>query len=280
MSWKDVLAIVADAEIDEPAIAVAGALAAKFDAAFSAAFLTPLPDEPLAYEPTVVAGVWAELLGRARARAEQERGKIETRLKALARPAELRTAEALSRDLGRVAAVHARYADIAVLTRPPEGAAGDLRAELIEGILFYSGRAVLVAPPQPKAEAPGARIVVAWDASREATRALSEAQPLLDRAERVFVVTVDAKPKTFGHGEQPGANIAAHLGRRGMAVEVRNVDGTGRTPAQAILDEALAVDADLIVLGGYTHSRLREMMFGGATRDLMRASPLSLLMAH
>ncbi len=281
MSWKDVLAIVSEAEFDEPAIDLAAAIASRFDACLSAAFLTPLPDEPLAYEPTVVAGVWAELLGRARAQAEAERAKLEARLKALNRPYEFRTAEALSRDLGRVAAVHARYADISVLTRPAEGQLGDMREELIEGILFHSGRAVIVAPPGWSGPDIGKRIVIAWDASREATRALTEAQPLLDHgAERVTVVTVDAKPRTFGHGEQPGANIAAHLGRRGLPVEVRNLESGGRPPGQAILDEAHSVGADLVVMGGYAHSRLRELVFGGATRDLLRASQIPLLMAH
>jgi len=214
MSWKDVLAIIVDAEIDEPAIAAAEAVARQFDAHFAAAFLTALPDEPLAYEPTVVAGVWAELLGRARQEADSERRKVEARIKGLAKDCELRTAEALSRDLGRVAAVHARYADITVVTRPVDGAGGDLREEIIEGVLFHSGRPVLVTPPgKPTPPAIGKRIMVAWDASREATRAVSEAQPFIDQADLVTVLTVDAKPKMFGHGDAPGANIAAHLAR-------------------------------------------------------------------
>lgn len=280
MSWKDVLAIVAEAEIDEPAVALAAAVATKFDAQLTATFLTPLPDEPLAYEPTVVAGVWAELLGRARMQAEAERKKFEARLQKLGRDCDLRTAEALSRDLGRVAAVHARYADISVLTRPMEGAVGDVREELIEGILFHAGRAILVAPPGWNGTEIGKKIVVAWDASREATRALSEAQPLLDVAKQVTVVTVDAKPKAFGHGDIPGANIAAHLGRRGLPVEVRNADSGGRSAADTIMAEADATGADLVVMGGYAHSRLRELVFGGATRDLLRNAKLPLLMAH
>jgi len=280
MSWKDVLAIVAEADIDEPAVALAAAVATKFDAQLTATFLTPLPDEPLAYEPTVVAGVWAELLGRARMQAEAERKKFEARLQKLGRDCDLRTAEALSRDLGRVAAVHARYADISVLTRPMEGAVGDVREELIEGILFHAGRAILVAPPGWNGTEVGKKIVVAWDASREATRALSEAQPLLDVAKQVTVVTVDAKPKAFGHGDIPGANIAAHLGRRGLPVEVRNADSGGRSAADTIMAEADATGADLVVMGGYAHSRLRELVFGGATRDLLRNAKLPLLMAH
>ena len=171
---------------------------------------------------------------------------------------ELRGAEALSRDLGRVAAVHARYADVAVMTRPSEGAGVELREEIIEGVLFHSGRPALIAPPGWKGTTVGKRVLVAWDASREATRALSEADDLLENAEAVTVLTVDAKPKMFGHGDQPGANIAAHLSRRGLPADVRNVDSMGRSASLAILEEATALDADLVVMGGYAHSRLRE----------------------
>jgi nucleotide-binding universal stress UspA family protein len=280
MSWKDVLVLVADARIDEPAIALAEELARRFDAHLCATFLTPLPDEPLAYEPTVVAGVWAELLGRARAQAEAERAKVEARIKGAARKCELRVAEALSRDLGRVAALHARYADVAVMARSPEGEHGDLRDEIVEGVLFHAGRPALVAPPNWPGKSVGRRVMIAWDASREATRALADAAPLIDAADQVAVVTVDAKPKMFGHGDAPGAKIAAHLTRRGAKVEVRNIEGHGRSVSAALMEEARAFGADLIVMGGYSSSRLREMVFGGATRDLLRIAEAPLLMSH
>jgi nucleotide-binding universal stress UspA family protein len=281
MTIKDILAIVMDAAEDEAAIAAAEALRAKSngqlaDAHLACAFLTPLPDEPLAYEPTVVAGVWAELLGRARAESEAARAAVEKRL---GEGVELRTAEALSRDLGRVAAVHARYADLVILTRPKE-TGGELAEELIEGVLFHSGRPALIVPPDWKGGAPGTRVALAWDASREATRALSDAAGLMGATQTVAVITVDAKPRMFGHGDQPGQNVAAHLARRGHDVEVRNADSMGRPIAQTIIEEAQAFGADLLVLGAYGHSRLRERVFGGATRDLMRTCPIPMLMAH
>jgi nucleotide-binding universal stress UspA family protein len=280
MSWKDILVIVSDAAADEPAFALAETLAKQSKASLAAAFLTPLPDEPLAYEPTVVAGVWAELLGRARADAEQERKQVEARLTHCGVPTEIRTAEALARDLGRVAAVHARYADVAVMTRPADGAGIEMREEVVEGVLFYSGRPALVAPPGWKRDFIGKRAVVAWDASREATRALSEADDILEFSDKVTVLTVDAKPKAFGHGDQPGANIAGHLQRRGLNADVQNVESKGRAPAEAILEEADKLGADLLVMGGYAHSRLRELVFGGATRDLLRMAHIPVLMAH
>jgi len=279
MSWKDILILTADATADESAFALGESLAERFDARLAAAFLTSLPDEPLAYEPTVVAGIWAELLSRARAQGENERDKIAARIARMSRPCELRMAEALSRDLGRVAAVHARYADVSVVSRG-DGEHGVLLDEVAEGVLFHAGRPLMIAPAKWKGPLAAKRIMLAWDASREATRALADAAPLIDAADQVFVVTVGAKPKMFGHGELPGANIAAHLERRGKNVEVHNVDSGGRSLSNALMDEAKSNGADLIVMGGYASSPLREMVFGGATRDLLRNADVPLLMAH
>lgn len=280
MSFKDILAIVSTIPDDEPAIAMAETLAAQFQAQLSCAVLTPLPDEPLAYEPTVVAGVWAELLGRARADAERHRAAIDARIGRAGIPCEMRRAEALARDLGRVAAVHARYADLTIVTHAAVSDLREARADMIEGVLFHSGRPVLVAPKGWTPRPIGKSIVIAWDASREATRAVSEARPLLAQCEHALVLTVDAKPRAFGHGEQPGQNIAAHLSRRGVKVDVRNADSMGRPISEALLQEAEGYGADLLVMGAYGHSRLRELVFGGATRELLDESRLPLFMAH
>jgi len=280
MSFRDILAVILSAEDDKPAVRAAQIVAQKSGAHLGAAFLIPLPDEPLAYEPSVVAGVWAELLSRARNDAAEERAKVEAMLASGGdQTIDLRMGEALARDLGRVAGVHARYADLCVLTRPSaEGLDG--RHDLVEGVLFNSGRPALIAPPGWNGSTIGSRPLLAWDASREAARALSESYDLIDGAEGVMVVTIDAKAKMFGHGESPGANIAAHLARRGAKAEVRNVDGAGRSQADIILEQAAAFNADLIIMGGYAHARIREYMFGGATRDMLEKANVPMLMAH
>jgi nucleotide-binding universal stress UspA family protein len=280
MGFKDILTIVSYLPDDEPAFVMAEQLAAQFQAHLSCAVLTALPDEPLAYEPTVVAGVWAELLGRARAESETHRAAIEARVARSGVACEMRRAEALGRDLGRVAAVHARYADLVVLAHAAVSEGREARSEMIEGVLFHSGRPVLVAPKGWTGSPLGKRIVIAWDASREATRAVSEARPFLAGCEAALVLTVDAKPRAFGHGDQPGQNIASHLSRRGVKVEVRNADSMGRAISDALLQEAESYGADLMVMGAYGHSRLRELVFGGATRELLDDSRLPLFMAH
>jgi nucleotide-binding universal stress UspA family protein len=256
-------------------------IAAATPVHLTVAFLTPLPEEPLAYEPTVVAGVWAELLNKARAQARDDLAALKERLAASGMSFEIRTVEALGRDLGRVAAVHARYADITIMERPTSDAASDMRLEMIEGVLFHSGRPALIVPPGWTGPALGRNVLIAWDASREATRALAEARNFLARSEQVIVLTVNAKPKAFGHGEQPGMNIAAHLKRRGVNVNVRNIETSGGVVvSRALLAECKNSGADLMVMGAYAHARWREMVFGGATRDLLEATSIPILTAH
>jgi nucleotide-binding universal stress UspA family protein len=92
------------------------------------------------------------------------------------------------------------------------------------------------------------------------------------------VTTVDARPN--GEGAAPGRDITRHLARHGVNVELRNVDGLGRASAAVLMDEARELGADLMVMGGYGHSRLRQFVFGGVTRALIAASPVPLLLSH
>ena len=169
-----------------------------------------------------------------------------------------------------------------MLARPHEGPAGGVRQELIEGVLFQSGRPALIVPPDWPAEAEiGRRPVLAWDASREATRALSEADVFLDTCEEVAVITVDAKPRAWGHGEQPGQAIAAHLARRSVAAVVHNIESEPRaSTTAALLGACREARGDLLIMGGYHTPRLLELVFGGATRDLLGQADVPLFMAH
>jgi nucleotide-binding universal stress UspA family protein len=122
--------------------------------------------------------------------------------------------------------------------------------------------------------------LVGWNASREAARAIHDALPFLVAARQVVVATVDAAPRPGGHGEAPGFDLAAHLARHGVYVELRNVDGLGRTDGRALLDEAEAIAADMIVIGAYGRSRAEEMLFGGVTRELLRDASVPVFLSH
>jgi nucleotide-binding universal stress UspA family protein len=124
------------------------------------------------------------------------------------------------------------------------------------------------------------RIVVAWNATRESIRAVADALPLLVKAEAVEVLVVDHQRRPEGHGQEPGADIARHLARHGAQVEVRRLSSGGKDVGRLLLSEAAAFRADLLVMGSYGHSHLREWMFGGVTRTVLYEAGLPVLMSR
>jgi nucleotide-binding universal stress UspA family protein len=134
--------------------------------------------------------------------------------------------------------------------------------------------------PEGRRRARFEKILIGWNASPEAVRAITGAAPLLQAASKVVIATVDATPSPGGHAPRPGQELAAYLARHGVTAEVRNIDGLGRTHAEALQETAIDVDADLMVIGAYGHSRAREIVFGGVTRELLANGQLPLLMAH
>ena len=122
--------------------------------------------------------------------------------------------------------------------------------------------------------------MIAWDASREATRAMHDSLLLMQDDAKVCVTTVDAKPGDTGHGAGPAWDIGAHLARHVADVEVRNEDSIGRSTAEALMDVATSFDADLIVMGGYRHSRLQQAFLPGVTRTLLSEAKVPLLLSH
>ena len=150
-------------------------------------------------------------------------------------------------------------------------------ALLIEAALFESGRPVLVVPYIQKTGLKLDRVMVCCDGSRNAARAIADAMPLLCRAGTVEVVTIEARES---RNELAGAEIAQHLARHGLKVELKPIVDTECDVASTILSYAADVSSDLIVMGGYGHSRLREFVLGGATRGILGAMTVPTLMAH
>jgi nucleotide-binding universal stress UspA family protein len=230
--------------------------------------------EPVTGDPIYSSSLWAELVTQARARFARDREAVRKRLDRMDAPVELRQEEAMLGSVEALVAKHAMHADITVMA-----SSSDASVEAaFEGALFKSGRPLLLVPMDKKPASIGKRIVVAWKAKREAARALADAEPFLRGADQVTVVTVDAQ--FDGYGEGPGRDICTYLAHKGLNVELRNIDGMGRPAEVALMDEARALEADLMVMGGYGHSRLREFVFGGVTRALSRSATMPVLMSH
>ncbi len=149
---------------------------------------------------------------------------------------------------------------------------------IVEGALFASGRPVIVVPYIQKSGVKLDRVIVAWDASRNAARAVADALPLLAKAKAIDVVIVASdRPKS---DEIAGADIGQHLARHGLKVEVKRIVATDTNVADTLLSHAADTAADFMVMGGYGHSRLREFVLGGATRGILSSMTIPVLMSH
>ena len=272
MAFKDVVALVTS-DHEEPIFRAAEIVAKKAGGHLAFVHVSQLP-EPFVdpYAPMVTA--WSELLESARSSAALAKTRIEQRLARLDGLTELRSLEVPRVLAGEAIGDQSLHADITIMETPHS----DLSHAAFEGALFKSGRPILLIPAKWGGDTLGENVVIAWKPTREATRAVADAMPFLKEAKTVTLLTVDAAPN--GHGAGPGRDIARHLARHGVGVEVRNLDGLGRFAETAILEEARALEADLIVMGGYGHGRLTEFVFGGVTRALSRAAPIPVLMSH
>jgi nucleotide-binding universal stress UspA family protein len=167
-----------------------------------------------------------------------------------------------------------RAYDLIVVGRPLPGAAVPSMSAL-EAALFESGRPVLIAPPAPP-DKMGEVVVVAWNGSTETARTIALAMPFLAQAETVVVLSVE-------DGMVPGpsgAEIAQGLVRNGIAARTQQIRAGERSVGAAILEECATQGADLLLKGAYTHSRLRQMIFGGATSHILGAAELPVIMAN
>jgi nucleotide-binding universal stress UspA family protein len=149
-----------------------------------------------------------------------------------------------------------------------------------ETLLLASGAPILVLPSDLKSEFVGKTILVGWNASREARRAVRDALPLLVAASSVILLVVDSTKRAFRHGEEPGADIALFLARHGAHVQVEQVSSANSPVADIILSYAADHGVDLIVIGAYSRARSVEFLFGGVTRTLLKRSPIPVLISR
>ena len=183
----------------------------------------------------------------------------------------------------------ARYADLVVISQyNAKDKSPSVMRDFPAYVLLHSGRPVLIvpyAPPLPLLAPPAAarNVLISWNASKEASRAVSAALPLLQRAGQVHVAIFDAQVHAAEHGEQPGAELTHYLARHGVEARLHLLDGGGVRRGdigEALLSQAADLSADLLVMGAYGHSRLRETILGGVTRTVLQSMTIPVLMAH
>jgi nucleotide-binding universal stress UspA family protein len=198
------------------------------------------------------------------------------RLRMLDRMVEIRRFDVLSDDVAKIAAREARSADTFVALRP-NGAMDP--EQLVEGVLFGSGRNVYLVPETERPKIAFDRIMVAWNGSREAARALAEAMPFLHKAEKVSVIVATGEKPTEEEAIV-GIDAVTHLRHHAIEASLHRIKCRSSEVGPQLMAEAERRKANLIVMGGYGHMRLRERLLGGVTYSLMHEAPVPLLMAH
>jgi nucleotide-binding universal stress UspA family protein len=260
-------------------------VAADYAVSVGAAFEAHVTGIAFAYEPvvpgTAMGGFPYEFIESARTEgrnaAQAAMARFEKAANASGVPCESRLFETTLAGAADLFGRCARRFDLSVVKQvEPNSVAGeDL---VIEAALFQSGRPVIIVPYIQTAGLALDRVLLAWDGSRTAARAIGDAMPILARARVVEVIIVATE-----RAEQDkimGADLGRHLARHDLKVEVKRIVASDTDVANTILSYAADVSADLIVMGGYGHSRLREFVLGGATRAILESMTVPVLMSH
>ena len=278
MSFRTILT-VAGIDRGDRDIELAAALCEEAAAHLSVYVVGFASPPPVGAYAAVISDAWAQ-------ERQAEAGRLEARIGALTAHLSQRALAAdVSGDcpepawaddaIGR----RGRYCDLTVVG-PELLGDGMLKEKAIEGALFASGKPVLLVPEGAVPTLKPRRVMVAWDSGIEASRAVREALPVLKGADEVRLVLVDPEEAEYAHGEEPGADAALHLARHGVRVGVDRLPGSGRAVVDVLSRHAGDMAAEMIVMGGYGHSRLRQRILGGVTRSMIANPPLPVLMAR
>ncbi|OOG65735.1 hypothetical protein BLJAPNOD_05624 [Ensifer sp. M14] len=173
----------------------------------------------------------------------------------------------------------ALYADL-VLAGPNLFRNEELKSQAINGALFQAGRPVLFVPPDVKATLQPKRILLAWDSRPSAAHAARDALEMMRMAQSVHVTMVDPVAASRVSGDEPGADVATYLARQGINVSVETLPSSGHLAAETLQRHALDIDADMVVMGAYGHSKLLQLLLGGVTKSMLKEARFPIFMAH
>ena len=287
MGFKDILVALDSAPAARGRIELAAALAERFGAHLIGLHAALPVEAPRRrgyfdyFDHSLLDPLYREYREKMQADAEQARALFEETASRHGVSAEWRTASGYPSE---ITALNGRYVDLIVLGQlDPDDPQTMLFQPLPEEVALGVGRPILVVPYAGSWKEIGRRVLVGWDASREATRAINDAMPLLAGAQAVTILSVDpagGPAAPLSHGEVPGADIALHLARHGVKAMTEATVSAGIGAGNALLSRASDLEADLLVMGAYGHSRVRELLLGGATRTVLESMTLPVLMAH
>lgn len=277
MALKDIVLHVDNSRSMPGRLAAAGELARVHDAHLAGVYVVVVPVLPSYAEaqiPARIVEAQREALARAAAAAKTQ---FETATERLGISTEWRCIEGGHLD---VLSLHAHYADVLIVGQTDRTDPECVSEGLADRLALECGRPVMVVPAAGAGETIGADVVVAWNAKREAVRAVADALPLLERSERVTVLTINASRTDPENAGIPAADVCLHLARHGIETRAKNLFGPPATIGEQILDAARDESADLLVMGAYGHSRFRELVLGGVTAHVLAHSNIPVFLSH
>ncbi|MEQ9639733.1 MAG: universal stress protein [Alphaproteobacteria bacterium] len=280
MSYKTILVHVDEHESTANRLETAAKLAQGFDAHLAALYVAcqptwpssvygPMPNEALAAQNKLI-----------EAQITKAHDLVEKTAKATGVSIEWRKEDVADFVATYSVVKHVRHADLLVIGQSEPDKARSGGADLPEAVVLGAGRPVLMTPYIGVRQPIGENVLVAWNGSREATRAVHDAMPLLEKAKNVVVMSVNAAHGSGDYGPVPGADIAAHLARHGVKVDVQRMESDDVDPGNLILSRISDLGSDLLVMGAYGRSRLREMILGGVSREVLRHMTVPVLLSH
>ncbi|MCW9044595.1 MAG: universal stress protein [Pseudopelagicola sp.] len=279
MAFKSMLSVLTDLSLMDTVLAQGIALARDADAHYDALCLGVDRSQTGYY----YAGANAMILQETLTRAKTESQELEEKAIEILRPSGVRwgveTGVAQIADLGRHVAAHARFSDLVILPRPYGDKIGAEIEPTIEAALFEGQAPVLVVPTDRAPMSTPKHITIGWNESSEALVAVRAALPFLKTADTVRVVVID--PPTHGpNRSDPGGLLSQFLSRHGVRVEIDVLSKTLPRVSDVLMRHAKDTEADMVVMGAYGHSRFREAILGGATRNMLEQAEIPVFMAH
>jgi nucleotide-binding universal stress UspA family protein len=279
VSFKTILVHFDNSQRSAQRLGVAIRLALDFESALIGMYVMPAqdlsPSLALLLAPDIVEGRLREL-GEAQDRAE-------TLFRTAASAAGVKAIEWRAPPGSPIdtAVAHARCADLTVLGQcDPTSPESFFMAELVHAIVLSAGRPTLIVPYVGARATLGQNVLVAWDGGREASRALADAMPILAKAQEVTVMSIHAGPEESAADASSRSRLAAHLDSHGIDAQIHDDDIADMSVGDFLLSRAADLGIDLIVMGAYAHTRLRDLVLGGVTRTMLQSMTVPVLMSH
>ncbi len=280
MTLKTILVSLNDFDRVDALLNVAGGLAAKHDAHITGLFVIPA----LRVYPVVTLQVPPEFFESQRKAYEKRAEAVRERFEDYCARNELRCEwlkeESLSPLIADTVIRHALQSDLVVASQPAQEEISEIESDFAERIVMESGRPVLFVPRVGEYDKVGEVVVAGWNATREAARAIYDALPILKLARDVRLAWVDPQRDADEDIQLPGAEMAAALARHDVRAEADELVSGGLDAADVLLNHVDETGADMLVLGAWGHSRLREYVFGGVTRSILTHMTVPVLFSH